>query len=826
MPLLFVAATLSGKTTMKHSASLYCAILLSFGAATPLQAQMHYPTNLINELGGHSISATTTKCVILIHGWNPDANPNCYSGPEWSSLLTNLKARLNGSGWGVVAYDWHEDAATGSVWNFLLTDFFDLAVASTAAFNAQTHGFHLASQLNQLSPNLREVHFIAHSAGSWAASSAAQQLLQLNPYVVVQVTLLDPFVPDPSGLLYGGDFSDSAMNGMQSFSGNDRIQRLENYYANDSPEHGWNPAPWGDLTGPTYNTQETFALRSGIDINQEVDWGTTIIGTPPYSPNYDWHAGPIQFYSDCVNANLFPTSIPSALQGTGCPFDYRQIGWNRSLYAWESLLPQITVQPANQSAQTGGSATFTVSASQATAYEWYKVGGGYIGSGSSLTLNNVSSGNAGSYVVRVSNANGQLYSQSATLTITTTGNVGSLTVDLSPAGAVSAGAQWRVDGGSYYNSGETVTSLTPGSHTVSFKTVTGYTTPADKIVAITSGVNTPDSGTYVVIITWTGVAFDNNWYNRTNWNPKIVPTSSDNVIVNSGTVNVPTNFVFQSLTFTGGTLNNPFTINGTMNWTGGTISGPGALNVAAGSVLNLTSASTKYLNTTINNAGTLLFGGTGYLNAGSAGAVINNLAGGVFNHQSDASINDWNGNPNLTINNAGTYLKSGGIGTSVFQNVRFTNSGSAQFNGGAVMEFRYGVFNNTGSVNVQSGELLFSETTAIGAATPLNAAPGASVGVAVSWNGYTVTLTTNLTVNGTMNWHYGTISGPGALNVAAGSVLNLASDSTKYLNTTISNAGTLLFGGTGYLNAGSAGAVINNLAGGVFNHQSDASNND
>ena len=55
-PLLFVAATLSGKTTMKHSASLYCAILLSFGAATPLQAQMHYPTNLTNELGGHSIS--------------------------------------------------------------------------------------------------------------------------------------------------------------------------------------------------------------------------------------------------------------------------------------------------------------------------------------------------------------------------------------------------------------------------------------------------------------------------------------------------------------------------------------------------------------------------------------------------------------------------------------------------------------------------------------------------------------------------------------------------------------------------------------------------
>jgi hypothetical protein len=62
-------------------------------------------------------------------------------------------------------------------------------------------------------------------------------------------------------------------------TGNDRIQRLENYYANDDPLTGWNPAPWGSLTGPTYNTQETFAWRNGIDINQEVDWGTRI-GVP------------------------------------------------------------------------------------------------------------------------------------------------------------------------------------------------------------------------------------------------------------------------------------------------------------------------------------------------------------------------------------------------------------------------------------------------------------------------------------------------------------------------------------------------------------------
>ena len=419
-------------------------------------AQMTYPPTLTDERTGQSISASTTKCIILIHGWNPSGAANCYdinNGFEWFNFIINLKAQLNGSSWGLLTYHWETDADTGSIWpNLLINDFFDLATASTAAFNAQTHGYHLATQLNQLAPNLREVQFIAHSAGSWAARQAAQQLLQLNPYVIVQITLLDPFVPDPSGSSYGGDYSDSAMSGMPSFSGNDRILRLENYYANDSPEHGWNPAPWGDLTGPTYNTQETFAWRSGIDINQEVDWGTTIIGTPPYKPNYDWHAGPIQFYSDCVSANLFPTTVPSGLQGTGCPFVYQQIGWKRSLYSLESFLPQITGQPANQSAQTGGSATFNVTASQATSYEWYKVGGGYIGSGASLTLNGISVGNAGSYVVRVSNANGQLYSQSATLTVQASPSAISLSCSVSPSTG-SPNFPFTVSGTAIYNNG-------------------------------------------------------------------------------------------------------------------------------------------------------------------------------------------------------------------------------------------------------------------------------------------------------------------------------------------------------------------------------------
>jgi hypothetical protein len=64
---------------------------------------------------------------------------------------------------------------------------------------------------------------------------------------------------------------------------------------------------------------------------------------------------------------------------------------------------------------------------------------------------------------------------------------------------VSAGAQWRVDGGSYRNSGDTATGLTPGSHTVSFKAVAGYTRPVDKSVSITSGATATDTGTYTIV---------------------------------------------------------------------------------------------------------------------------------------------------------------------------------------------------------------------------------------------------------------------------------------------------------------------------------------
>ncbi|HEY8993288.1 MAG TPA: hypothetical protein VIM71_01270, partial [Lacunisphaera sp.] len=61
---------------------------------------------------------------------------------------------------------------------------------------------------------------------------------------------------------------------------------------------------------------------------------------------------------------------------------------------------------------------------------------------------------------------------------------GSLQVNLSPAEAVSTGAQWRVDSGAWQASGATVTGLAAGSHTVDYNTVAGYTGPTAETVSL------------------------------------------------------------------------------------------------------------------------------------------------------------------------------------------------------------------------------------------------------------------------------------------------------------------------------------------------------
>ena len=72
-----------------------------------------------------------------------------------------------------------------------------------------------------------------------------------------------------------------------------------------------------------------------------------------------------------------------------------------------------------------------------------------------------------------------------------------LQVGLNPAGAVSAGAMWQVDGGAWHTNGASVPGLTAGNHTVAFNTVSGWDSPVSQAVTIYNNAVTITSGTYV-----------------------------------------------------------------------------------------------------------------------------------------------------------------------------------------------------------------------------------------------------------------------------------------------------------------------------------------
>ncbi|MGA2093007.1 MAG: C10 family peptidase [Sedimentisphaerales bacterium] len=67
---------------------------------------------------------------------------------------------------------------------------------------------------------------------------------------------------------------------------------------------------------------------------------------------------------------------------------------------------------------------------------------------------------------------------------------GNFRVWLEPAEAVSTGAQWNIDGGEWQNSGVMVTGLSVGTHTVCYKSITGWNEPECEQVGILNGETT------------------------------------------------------------------------------------------------------------------------------------------------------------------------------------------------------------------------------------------------------------------------------------------------------------------------------------------------
>jgi uncharacterized repeat protein (TIGR02543 family) len=83
-------------------------------------------------------------------------------------------------------------------------------------------------------------------------------------------------------------------------------------------------------------------------------------------------------------------------------------------------------------------------------------------------------------------------------------DIGSVTVTLSPAAAISAGAQWRMTTGpdtTWHNSGDVISGVNAGGapYTIAFQTVAGWTAPPNiTTVTVTDGGLTSETGTYLM----------------------------------------------------------------------------------------------------------------------------------------------------------------------------------------------------------------------------------------------------------------------------------------------------------------------------------------
>jgi hypothetical protein len=279
---------------------------------------------------GRYLPSDATKLIIMIHGWNPDSHedpfadnePSTDRGAEFVDLYQNLLIQTENTDWEVFRYDWAADADTGNTIAFPLE-----ANPTEAAEHGHQHGWHLGDLLCAKYPNLLNVHFIAHSAGSWVARGAARNLLDLNPNIRVQVTLLDPFMPNE---ILGNDSSlgEGVISMLDNQLSSTRLYKLENYYAVDF----------------LFGTQEEFIWRNQTDINFRTD-----LLDAPFK--YDEHSGPIQWYADTA-ANTPSQKVP----GLEELYDLASYGWRQSMFSHE---PDVTESPTDTT--VAGSETINVS---------------------------------------------------------------------------------------------------------------------------------------------------------------------------------------------------------------------------------------------------------------------------------------------------------------------------------------------------------------------------------------------------------------------------------------------------------------------------------
>jgi pimeloyl-ACP methyl ester carboxylesterase len=382
-----------------------------------------------DEITYRYLDADDREAIVLIHGWTGEDTENAPTdsfgrSEEWTNLIDALKARNAGTGIKVLPFHWEAEASTGEALDYSIFGIQGFYNARDAAFNGFSQGTVLANSIHANGPNLRKITFIAHSAGTWVAYRALDRLLTLNPYVVAQVVLLDPFIPgvDPS---VPTSLNTATISDLATHTHRERIWRMENYHSIDVTDVDFD---WGN-GGGSNATSQYFSWRSSIDINKRVDYQRNLnIWLNYYGDEFipatgipikSGHAGPIQFYSDTVVAATPGGWIASEL--ANAPWIFTDYGFYRSMTHQSYLLPQISSQPTSKTIQLGqikATDVLSISAVRATQIKWIRHSDkAVVGTGSTLSLASFTASDAGTYVAELSNSAGLLYSDAVQVTV-------------------------------------------------------------------------------------------------------------------------------------------------------------------------------------------------------------------------------------------------------------------------------------------------------------------------------------------------------------------------------------------------------------------------
>jgi len=269
-----------------------------------------------------------------------------------------------------------------------------------------------------------------------------------------------------------------------------------------------------------------------------------------------------------------------------------------------------------------------------------------------------------------------------------------------------------------------------------------------------------------------------DWNNPANWSTQSVPIGLNAAVTNNGfyTITNQTNISLAQFYYSnpGSTISGTggLTVSGLFNWPGGSFSGPNTVTANGG--LHISGSSIKLLtDETLVNSGAATWGDAGEIFL-AGNSVVSNTPSGTFNCTGDATME--NGSGANRFDNAGLFQKGAGSGTTQI-NVPF---------------------NNSGTVHVQSGTLVFNNG---GTNTGTYVVSG-SRSLIFGNSSHFFSESSAITGSGNVSFNNGTFDIAGLVNVAGsqtfnGSTINLRGKNDYVGNDLTVVASTLNFNGSG-----------------------------